>query len=603
MTGDGGYSGAFEGIDPGQLAQLMQSMKSSVAAAQPVASGYLGRFNALGLDTSRVSRLLQDYSWAQGQQPMLQRRYDLASHQPSGQWQQGMATNGAGELEYSTPQQAQKAGANAAQQLQDGKITDAEFLALLREHEDDPDWQTGAMRELGDAGARQVCESIAAGDQTDYTALAMALAAAMANGVTFPAPGLDDPDIEDLGLLAPLLQLANFPPQVLADLGKQALTPGYYGMYASTVWAALAANPEAAALFVKQDAPQIVSFLGGQDPMDLQGDQADQFLAVLKAGTITIKNTDPQLGGQAVSALVQAYDGNSSAHAPSAFEGLYGQVIEDYWPDVMTAVTDKTGTNGGLASPDGMKLSLGQWAPFVAEAMRNPTAAKQLLAEAYTQGDAWMSLAARQPPGTIGSSDAGDVDEWNAGFVEGFFSYQAKEAYSELLAEGANAGAWKSTVSTVAGDVVNTAFNVLVDPGQAAGTIAKSFTQDALDLLTSHVIDDLPSGGSPPPAPNYVNFLGTYASNAANFYNETTPADTDAARAALVASAKGQPFVVNGQIPQTSKMTEQQLAAYDNWLNSPAVFSYFNHPGAQGAWQSGYDAIITQDMIDNQGSN
>jgi hypothetical protein len=594
----GGGGGGFEGIDPPLLSQLMQSMKSGVSAAAPVAAGYMSQFSALGLDTSRISRLQQDYNWAQGQQSMLQRRYDLASHQPSGQWQNGMATSGAGELEYTTTQQAQTAGQNAAKQLQDGKITYSEFLAMLRAHEYDPDWQTGAMRELGDAGARQVCNSIAAGDTTDYTALALALAAATSNGVTFPDPQLDDEQgTEDMGLLAPLLPLANFPPQLLATLGSEALNPGYLGEWGSEVFPALAANPEASALFIQQNAPAIVNLLGGKDIADLQGDQNQQFLAVLKAGTIGIKGTDPQLGGQAVTALIKAYDANPSAHASTDFDTLYGQVIQTYWADLMTAVTDKTGTNGGLAGPDGMKLSLGQWATFTAEAMRSPTAARDLLDQSVVQGNAWETLAAQQP----GGSDAGDVDEWNAGFVEGFFAYQAKQAYSQLVAEGANAGAWKSTVSTVVGDATSIAFDVVADPGQAAGTIARDTTHDVLNFVENWVIGDLPSGGSPPPAPNYVTFLGNYAGNAATYFNNTSPANDNAARQAMVASAMGQPFVVNGKIPSTSNMSQQQLAAYNAWLNSPAVFSYFNHPGAQGAWQSGYEAIITQDIMNDPG--
>lgn len=595
----GGGGGSFEGIDPPLLSQLMQSMKSGVSAAAPVAAGYMSQFSALGLDTSRISRLQQDYNWAQGQQPMLQRRYDLASHQPSGQWENGMATSGAGQLKYATPQQAQTAGQNAAKQLQDGKITYSEFLAMLRAHEYDPDWQTGAMRQLGDTGARQVCDSIAPGDTTDYKALALALAAALSNGVTFPDPQLDDEQgTEDMGLLAPLLQLANFPPQALATLGREALNPGYLGEWGSTVFPALAANPEASALFIQQNAPAIVKLLGGKDVMDLQGDQTDQFLAVLKAGTIGIKSTDPQLGGQAVSALVQAYDNDPNDHAPSQFEGLYGQVIQDYWADVMSAVTDKTGTNGTLASTDGMHLSLAQWAPFVTEAMRNPTAAKDLLSQAYAQGTTWEQLAATQPTASLGS-DAGDVDEWNAGMVDGFFSYQAKQAYNELVQEGANTGAWKSTVSTIVGDATSITFDVLADPGEAAGTIARDTTHDILNFIESDVINDLPTSSSPPPVPHYDSFLGNYAANAGFYYNKTTPADTDAARQALVASAQGQPFVVNGQIPPVSQMTQQQLAAYNAWLNSPEVFTYFNHPGPQGAWQSGYEAIITESMMND----
>src|SRR6185437_5155837 len=208
---DGG-GGEFQGINPAQLATLMGSLKSGVGNAQPVVGSFVGQFNRLGLGISAVSRLLADLSWAQNQQPMLQRRHSLASHQPSAQWVNGMATNGAGDLQYTTAGQAQTAGGNAAKDFKDGKITSAEFLAQLEEHEDDPDWQTGAMKTLGEDGLWELSREMpptsdGKPDQAAMTALAMAVATAMGNGVKFP---LDDDgdgeDHEDLDLLAPLLQ-------------------------------------------------------------------------------------------------------------------------------------------------------------------------------------------------------------------------------------------------------------------------------------------------------------------------------------------------------------------------------------------------------------
>ena len=88
--------GNFQGINPSMLAQLINSLNGGVTGAQPVASSYVGQFNRLGLDTSAVQKLLADYAWASSQRPMLQRRYSLASHQPSGDFTDGWTEEGAG---------------------------------------------------------------------------------------------------------------------------------------------------------------------------------------------------------------------------------------------------------------------------------------------------------------------------------------------------------------------------------------------------------------------------------------------------------------------------------------------------------------------------
>src|SRR5438105_11919378 len=147
---DGG--GSVVGIDPQQLTQLMTSLKNGVSSAQPLAGSYLSRFSDLGLDTSRISRLKQDYGWAQDQQPMLQRRYDLASHQPSGEWVNGMATSGADYLEFGTQAQAQAVGAKAAKDYLDGKISASQYFAMLEANSGHPDLQSGGGRALGKDG-------------------------------------------------------------------------------------------------------------------------------------------------------------------------------------------------------------------------------------------------------------------------------------------------------------------------------------------------------------------------------------------------------------------------------------------------------------------
>jgi hypothetical protein len=601
---DGG-GGAFEGIDPHQLAQLMTSLKNGVGSAQPVAGSYLGRFSELGLDTSRIARLQKNYGWAQGQQPMLQRRYDLASHQPSGQWVDGMATSGASYLDFGTPAQAQAAGAQAAQQFKDGKITAAQFYAQLAQYSDDPDWATGAMKALGPDYVRILEQESATQQdptgQQNMKLLAIAVAAAMANGVTFPYS--DDPEdkgSEDPSVLAPLLQYANFPPQVLATLGKEAMAPGNY-MYAPAIWKALAANPQASAMFIQQNAPYIVAWIhAGDHGGGLPDDQSAAFLAVLKAGTIGVKGTDPKLGGQALTALIKAYDANPGAHAPGSFQALYGDMIKAYWPDVMFSLTSKAGgkdsdPHGYLTSPDGMQLSPDDWAPFIDEAMRDPKTGAMLLDLAHTQGSYWSDKASQQ----AGGADAGDAYAFDAGVVDGYFDYQAKKTYDDLVKEGKDAGEWKDKVAEYLGDAVDIGVDVVVDPGEAAKTITVGVTKEVIKEAAKFGVDSINTDNPAPPAPQYSSWQGSYASTASNDFNNSTPANlaSNPDRQALVNSAQGQPFVVNGKIIDPAQMNSQQLTAYNNWLSSQPVATYLIHTGGYAAWQLGYNASVTQESF------
>jgi hypothetical protein len=596
---DGG--GSVVGIDPQQLTQLMTSLKNGVSSAQPLAGNYMSRFSDLGLDTSRISRLKQDYGWAQDQQPMLQRRYDLASHQPSGEWVNGMATSGASYLEYGTQAQAQAAGAKAAKDYLDGKISASQYFAMLEANSGDPDWQTGAGKTLGKDGVARLEQEAydTYPPNTDgLKALALAVAAALANGVTFPySSDPEDKDTEDPSVLAPLLQYANFPPQALATLGKEAMAPGNY-MYAPQIWKALAASPQGSALFIQQNAPQIVAWIhAGDHGGGLPDDQSAAFLAVLKAGTIGVKGSDPKLGGQALTALIKAYDANPGAHAPGSFQALYGDMVKAYWPDVMFSLTSKatgkdTDPHGYLSSPDGMQLSPDQWAPFVDEAMRDPKTGASLLEYAHAQGSYWQDKSTQ----AAGGPDAGDSYAFDAGVVNGYFDYQSKKVYDDLVKEGKEAGEWKDKVAEYLGEAVDIGVDVVVDPGEAAKTITVGVTKEVLKEATKFGVDAIPTHGDSPPPPQYSTWQGNYANVASGDFNNSTPANLagNPDRQALVDSAQGQPFVVNGKILDPGQMNSQQLAAYNAWLSSPPVAKYVIHTGGVAAYQLGYNTTITQ---------
>ena len=119
--------------------------------------------------------------------------------------------------------------------------------------------------------------------------MAMAVATAMGNGVKFPVgEDADGNDVEDLDLLAPLLQYADFPPDVLAQLGREAMAPGY-SSDAPMVWKALAANPAASAMFIKQNAQDIMYWVhAGDHGGGLLDSQVTAFAAYLIGPSVAL---------------------------------------------------------------------------------------------------------------------------------------------------------------------------------------------------------------------------------------------------------------------------------------------------------------------------
>ena len=164
--------GNFQGIDPSMLQQLIKSLSSGVTGAQPVASSYIGQFNRVGLDTGPIQKLLADYAWASQQQPMLNRRYSLASHQPSGDFTDGWTEEGAGTLFYTTTAAAKGAGTADAKQMQ--AYLDAhdwtgiqKELDAMSQNGDDADYMAAFFSQLGPKGLYALSEYAQGGPSSD----------------------------------------------------------------------------------------------------------------------------------------------------------------------------------------------------------------------------------------------------------------------------------------------------------------------------------------------------------------------------------------------------------------------------------------------------
>ncbi len=484
------------------------------------------------------------------------------------------------------------------------KINATAFFAQLNEHENEPGWQTGVMRELSPTELQVLVNNIPGKGETyeaNRQALAQAVAAAMAHGVNFLLPDVmgNEPD---LSYLAPLVQYANFPPKVLAALGQQVMI-GQNGVATQEVWSALAKDPAAAALFVQENASEIPYMVTASPMMGgIAPDQVNLFIAVLKAGTIgTIgpngTSEHPQGGVQAVTALIRAYQAQPDEHAPAAFEAVYGDIIAGYWPDVSYAIGSQV---QGARAPDGMTLTAQDWGSFIDEAMRNPSTAGMLLGLARLQSKKWISTAAKS------DTAAGYGYEYQAGLVSGFFDLQASETYRSL----GNSSSWLGALQVVA-DGAGLAVDLAVDPGSAVTTIIQDVGNDAINSAVSSFTSALGNGNSAK-APNYAGFQSGNIDNAVQAYEQATPQqiETDPGLAALYNSAKEygiDKFIV--KIEHNEKLSVAEQQAYNEWLSSPAVLGYgyaiSDNPASSGvmdhgldyAWQQGYEAYIVGSTV------
>jgi len=601
--------GEFEGIDPTQLTQLMKSMTGGTGNARPLLYGYFSQFAYLGLDSTRLNKLATNYTWSDDQQPMLQRRNYLTMQQPSDQWINGMGTAGASYLDFNSQAQASAAGTAAAKQFQDGKISEDQLFALMSQYQDDPDWQTALVKQLGPDGIRELeDDGSATPNDVDGTSnrewLALAVAAAMNNGVNFRTQDTDqdEKNSEDPTILAPLLQYANFPPQVLATLGAEVMAPGYISNGdAQLVFSALANDPQAAAMFVQQNAQDLVEWIGvGDHSGGMPDDLSNTIQQVISAGTITAKDTSPQLAANAVTALVTATDSyvgpDNSHHLPEAFEVLYGQIVQTWWPDVVYSVTSPAvGPNGVLTSPGGLKLSAGQWSTFVDEAMRDPKSGADLLAYSQAQVSELQKEAANQP-GQYGGSNL----QFQAGLVSAFFNDQARNAYNSM---GDDKSAWAEAVHTAIEQTVSGAAEiapeVILEPEAAPEIIGIKLTATIVaDVINSFNTDTSPANNAP--TPNYTTWQSNYSNAAVDAFQSGSNGPAFVASKpglqSLIDSAKnydGGSFVAKMGNP--SAMTPQQLQAYNQWLTSPDVVAYVLQEGPYASFVTGESAL--QDTV------
>ena len=555
-AGAAGGGGEFTGIDAELFGQVVKSMQTGMNNAQPLANYYMGRFNALGVDTSAVSRLLQDYSWAKGQQPMLQRRYTLASalNQAPSNYLGDMTSAGAGNLQYPTSQAAQQAGAKAAQEYKDGKISFKQFTAQLGH--DDPDFDTGAVRTLGSDGLRDIESQLFEGSNTatpQLKVIAAAVSAALANGVSFPLNDHSEDSAWNFDMLANLVPYATFPTGTLVSLAKEIGMGGITTTgeeQVKAVLTALARNPKASAEYINQfpqvhDGLPFAEYVSNENPyMSLY---APLYANVITAGTVGAKTVDPKLAAANVTSLVLYYAKGSPSDAPSAIQLSYAKIIAAFWPDLQAAISDPA----YVKSPDGISLPASAWQAFLGESMQNPTAAVNLLHLSATEA----ALLATNNPDNLEAQHA-------SGLINGFFGAEAQKVYQNKMnqLQQAEAG-WDKVADLFVG--------IALDPEGAATTVLSAVVTDAAEQTVNTIM-----GSSSPTlkAPSVETWQKEWQLAAAETYRKD-PTIGDPDRYAHEYHA--QPFLTSiGQLVGNATLAQQQ--AYNAWLKDPAVANASN---------------------------
>lgn len=395
--------GNFQGINPSMLQQLIKSLNSGVTGAQPLANSYIGQFTRVGLDTGAVQKLLADYAWASAQQPMLNRRYSLASHQPSGDFTDGWTAEGAGTLFYTTTAAAKGAGKADAQQMQ--AYLDAhdwsgiqKELGNLTQNKGDADYMAAFFSQLGPTGLyalsmyaqgggvsnadeQEVQEAVGNGLAT--ASYEMPLSDNFLQGIKPGQPEADTtepyPGGWNTAALAPFLTEGEFSSQWLQTISPAVLyqegvvmgqqLPGGY----DAIFQAIANNPDFAAEFYKQNTAQLTRYMT-QLPLYnyLANDQG--FGKFLEAATIPPKGaTDTKQFTDNAKAFIQLF-GDSGADTSNTVRLVMAQVTASYFPDLLATVTSPA---PGATGPLGLNPS--EWGAFVQDAMKNNESAAFLL--------------------------------------------------------------------------------------------------------------------------------------------------------------------------------------------------------------------------------
>jgi len=626
--------GNFQGINPSMLQQLIKSLNSGVTGAQPVASSYVSQFTRVGLDTGPIQKLLADYGWASAQQPMLNRRYSLASHQPSGDFTDGWTEEGAGALFYTTTAAAKGAGTADAKQMQ--AYLDAhdwsgiqKELDAMSQNGDDADYMAAFFSQLGPKGLYSLSlyaqggpSSDAANEQEVQQVVGSGLATA-----SFEMPltrsflqGMEPENAEpgyatqelaggwDTGALAPFLTEGQFSSQWLQTIAPAVLyqktveegAPMPVGYDA--IFTAIASNPDFAAQFYQQNSGQLDDYM--TDPVlyhDLASDPG--FGKFLEAATIPPQgDTSTKAFTANATHFVQLFGGGSQDTSSEVRQAM-AAVAMNYFGDIQGTVTAAAPGAGSS-----MGLTASEWGSFVQNAMQDKTAAAFLM----TSYASWRSqqtddslVSNGQGDGPNTPAHAGYWNDQSLGMLDYFFAsnYQAAGAKAgqgnavlDTLLEAVDAGGATLLTSVAFGPEAGAGvitMDVIEDWGKDAGKDAfSSATESTLGKLTDHLTDS--GDGGPANASDAADqVFSDLTTIQGHWLSEVNTAWTQSVQHSSTAKdfppvwyngvqytadpsqyekQYGGTFLnSDGTVMDTSQMSPKALAAYNAWLQDPAI--------------------------------
>ncbi|MGY6024969.1 hypothetical protein [Streptomyces spinosirectus] len=528
------------------------------AAAQPHVNSWMSQARRLQMDTSRLSKMTKHLTWAHDQLPMLRRRHSLAMDEEKQDKEiglgGGMVSAGAGDIgKYKSQSEAQKAAKKAAKAYKDGDMSLADYMKELEANQYDPDYCKAAMAELGDTALYRLQDGPMMFDPDHPEAgtriLATTVATAMRNGTTFK----DDYGDEDLQHLSGLLAYADFPTDVVANLGKQCLAPGNY-MYGEKVWEAMGNDPAASTKFLHDNMDTIPAWM--KDDSDHHGgvidDQSKAFAEVIKAGTLGDMGADPKMSAENAEKLITYYGKHPDESTHPEIQAAFSQIIMTRWDDVQSILTDPAPADLGS---DHVSLSDDYMRAFINESMHNPKSAAELLAFSKQKSH---DLA-------LGSPDNPEVLH-ASGMIDGVFSSEAMLVYNEVKKNNADeAAAWNSTLTGKLKTALGTGVEVAFDPGAAATTVSKAVINDVIDTVTADL--QLVDEGKDPKQPSTVTWREEWirATQSAYLKNDTVGDPQKYAEA----YCDGKPFLQtdgpNAGI-LVDKASPRQREAYNEWL-------------------------------------
>ncbi|WUH94655.1 hypothetical protein OG900_33895 [Streptomyces sp. NBC_00433] len=527
-------------------------------SAAPQVNGWMGQAGRIGLDTSRLSTINKHFSWAQGQLPMLRRRQSLAANEAKEQGDfgqgSGMVNAGANSLgNFATSEAAAKAAQDDAKKFKDGKISLQDYLKLIQANQYDPDYAKAGATELGQYRLTELLQNSSALDfdhpDLGRDALAEFVANAMRAGVDFK----DDYGDEPLSLLAPLVNRAVFPADVLTNLGSQALAPGNT-QYSDEVWKALAADPKAATQFVHDNIEYLPEFMkaNSEHTGGLIDPNVKDFAAVLEAGMIGGPGADQKMAADNTTKLVTYYSSHDN-HTHPEMQQVFADVVKYYWPDVQASLTDPAFTDLG---PGHVSVPNSAWEGFLHESMQNPTAAAELLGFSKTMAN------------QVADGDPDNPEAQNAaGLIEGTFGFVATKVYQEKKdSSGKDAGFWQSTVTSQLNTVLGTGVDIAFDPSKVVTTVSKAAIKDVLNLFTTHIVKISPDQMGDPPST--ATWRDDWSEAAHQSYMKDHSLGNPQQYAEIYSG--GKPFLsADGHLVDDATAAQKQ--AYNAWLKDPAV--------------------------------